>query len=225
MRLPSLFILTTAHAFVFSSARADYVADFTLPPKVEERSIIGTDGWDYRLPTQKGDPDTARVVSVRWNGYKPALMLKGANLKCAVPPTTGSKVIITFDLAVTIRDSGNGRPFRIGFGGAPCGELFIDMTADGGLGCQADGSGRGGEIVLKRSEVKNNSFYHCSVTIDYAKQAYAISITGRRKDDSAFQFTTDARPFESKSKAVSTIYIISANSMTAYLDSVAIKSE
>ena len=213
-----------AAALTLASARADYLTTFSIPPYILDQTILGVDGWDHRLLTEKGKPDAARVVAVRWNGYKPALMTKGANLKHPFPATTGDKVKITFDLAVTFPDRGALRPFRFGFNGAPCGEFFMDMGAAGGLGCQADGSGRGGIVVLKKSEVIINSFYTFTVAIDYAKQTYDLSITGEKRDGTPFQHEAKGVAFESKAKAVSSLYILATDAVTAYLGSIAIKS-
>ncbi len=130
-----------------------------------------------------------------------------------------------FDLALTLPDNGALRPFRIGFTGAPCGEIFMDMGADGGLGCQADGSGRGGVVALKKAEVKINSFYTFTVAIDYAKHAYDFSITGQKRDGTPFRHEAKDVAFESKTKAVSSLYIIAGSAVTAYLGAIAIQSE
>jgi hypothetical protein len=227
MHVSSLFMLTAIFGLVAGTARAEYTADFSLPAGVAERTIVGSGGWEDRLPSEKAHPDTARVVPVRWNDGKPALMMKGANLKCAWPPVTGSKVTITFDLAVTCPDrGGSGRPFRIGFGGAPpCGEIFLDMTPEGGLGYQADGSGRNGTVVLNRGDLKPNSFYRFTVVIDYQAQMYDFSITGTKKDGSPFSFQAPRQAFEAKRKEIGGTYILNPNSVTAYLGSLTITSE
>src|SRR6187200_2026664 len=74
--------------------RADYTSDFNKPPYAANQSVIGRNGWDYRLPTTEDRSDTARVVVVRWNAYKPAMVLKGANLKNIIAPPAGEKVTI-----------------------------------------------------------------------------------------------------------------------------------
>jgi hypothetical protein len=206
--------------------RADYSADFKAAPYVPNQTVLGRDGWDHRLPTTEDRSATARVVLVRWNNYRPAMVMKGANLKNTIPPTTGGKVTITFDLAVTFPDAGpKGKQFRLGFAGAPCGEIFMDVSPDGGLGYQADGSGRGGVVALTKGETKVNAFYTFIVTIDYSKMTYDVAITGTKKDDSPFHYKTEAIPFESKTKSVSGIYILSGSALTAYLGSLSIQSK
>src|SRR6185437_13252266 len=169
--LRALSAVTLAFCLCIASVHADYATTFSTPPYTLDQSAIGVDGWDYRLPTLSGKPDTARVVAVRWNGYKPALMLKAANLKNSdFPQTTGAKVKITFDLAVNFPDGGpKGKQFRLGFAGAPFGEIFFDQGAEGGLGYQADGSGKGGIVALRKADVKINSFYTYTVVVDYSK--------------------------------------------------------
>ena len=207
-------------------ARADYATTFSTPPYSVDQSVIGTDGWEYRLPTTTDDSEKARVVAVRWNGYKPAMMMKGANLKHPVPPIAGGKVKITFDLAVNFPENGGSlKQFRIGFTGAPCGEIFMDLGAEGGLGHQADGSGRDGVVALKKAEVKINTFYKFTVAVDYTKLTYDLAITGVKKDGSAFNYKTENVAFESKAKGISMIYILSGGGLTAYLGSLAIQPE
>jgi len=211
--------------FALASARADYTTHFHSPPYVLDQTVLGTDGWNDRVLTAKGDPDSMRVVAVRWNGYKQALMMKGANLKHPFEPTRGDKVKIVFDLAFTFPDKGLLKPFRIGFTGAPCGEFFMDAGPDGGLGVQADGSGRGGVVALKKSELRTNAFYTFVVAVDYAKLTYNLNITGKKKDGSPFQHKADGVPFESKAKSVSSLYIIADKAVTAYLGSLQVLSE
>jgi len=209
-----------------TAARADYATTFTTPPYTVDQSVIGVDGWEYRLPPTTEDSHKARVVAVRWNDYQPAMMMKGANLKRPVPQTTGGKVRITFDLAVNFSETGGSlKQFRVGFVGAPCGEIFMDLSGEGGLGYQADGSGRGGVVALKKAEVKINSFYKFTVVVDYTKMTYDLTITGVRKDDTAFHHKAEGQPFETKAKGVSMIYILSGGALTAYLGSLSIQSE
>ncbi len=226
LSLRSLVTVAPLMGICLSSARADYGSTFTTPPYAIDQSVIGVAGWDYRLPTTEDHSEKARVVAVRWNGYQPAMMMKGANLKNVIPPTTGGKVRVAFDLAVTFPDAGGtGKQFRLGFAGAPCGEIYMDLGAEGGLGYQADGSGRGGVVALKKGEVKVNSFYHYAVLIDFPKMTYDITITGVKRDESPFSYKAEGVAFESRSKAVTSIYILSGGSLTAYLASMEIKSE
>lgn len=218
-------LLPASLLFVAATLRADYTTRFSSPPYVLDQTILGTDGWSSRLLSEKGNPDSTRVVAVRWNAYKPALMMKGANLRAAFEPTRGDRAKIIFDVAFTFPDKGHLRPFRIGFTGAPCGEFFFDAGPEGGLGCQADGSGRGGEVVLKKSELKTNAFYTVAVALDYAKLTYQLNITGEKKDGSPFEHRAGPLPFESKARAVSSLYIIANDAVTAYLGPVEILSE
>lgn len=209
-----------------TSAPADYATTFSTPLYTVDQGVIGIDGWEYRLPTTTDDSHKARVVAVRWNGYKPAMMMKGANLKHPVPLTKGGKVKITFELAVNFPETGGAlKQFRIGFIGAPCGEIFMELGAEGGLGHQADGSGRGGVVALKKADVKINSFYTFTVAVDYTKKTYDLTITGRKRDDSAFNYKVEGVAFESKAGGISMIYILSGGGLTAYLGSLAIQSE
>jgi hypothetical protein len=209
-----------------TAARSDYTCNVGAPPYAVDRSIIGIGGWEYRLPTTEDHTARSRVVAVRWNAYKPAIMLKGANLKNTFPPTKSAQVIITFDVAFTFPDRGaTGKQFRLGFMGAPMGEIFMDLGNEGGLGYQADGSGRGGIVVLKKADMKVNSFYRFIVKVDYASMKYEVAITGHRKDGAPFHFTSGKAPFESRAKNVSGLYLLSGASMTAYLGDVAVLSE
>jgi hypothetical protein len=219
------FLLFASSLFSLAFARADYTTHFTSPPYALDQTILGIEGWNHRLLSEKGNPDTMRVVAVRWNAYKQALMMKGANLKNTFEPTRGDKAKIIFDLALTFPDKGHLKPFRIGFVGAPGGEFFLDAGPDGGLGCQADGSGRGGMVALKKAELKTNAFYTCTVSIDYAKLTYDLSITGQKKDGSPFLHKIEGAPFESKAKSVSALYIIADRAVTAYLGSIQVLSE
>jgi len=218
-------LLFASVLLTLASARADYTTHFTSPPYVLDQTILGTDGWNDRILTETSKPDTMRVVAVRWNAYKQALVMKGANLKHPFEPTKGEKVKIIFDLAFTFPDKGLRKTFRIGFIGAPCGEFFMDAGPDGGLGFQADGSGRGGVVAVKKAELKTNAFYTFVVAIDYAKLTYDLSITGEKKDGTPFQYKADGVPFESKAKSVSSLYIIAGNEVTAYLGSLQVLSE
>jgi hypothetical protein len=209
---------------------ADYATTFSTPPYTVERTVIGTDGWDHRLPTTADVSDSARVVAVRWNGYQPALMLKGANLKNAAPPTTSSKVTLTFDLAFTFPDKGGtGKQFRFGIAGSPAGEIFLDLIEGGGIGYAADGSGKGGTVALPKAEVKVNSFYTFAVQIDFAAKTYDAIITGLKKDGSAFRHEAKGIAFEARGKGNSqglgTIYIISGGALTVYLGRLEVRSE
>jgi hypothetical protein len=223
---PSRLVLASLLCLVAPALQADYTADFSSAPYTSNQTVLHRDGWDHRLPTSEDRSDTARVVPVRWNRYRSALVLKGANLKNAIPPTTSPKVTIAFDLAVTFPDSGpKGKQFRLGFIGAPCGEIFMDIGPDGGLGYQANGSGQGGIVSLGKSDTKLNAFYTFVVTIDYSRMTYDIAITGTKRDDSPFHYEAKAIPFDSKTKSVSGIYILSGSAMTAYLGSVSIESK
>ncbi|RBP46488.1 hypothetical protein DES53_102879 [Roseimicrobium gellanilyticum] len=101
----------------------------------------------------------------------------------------------------------------------------MDLGNEGGLGYQADGSGKGGIVVLKKADMKANSFYRFIVKIDYASMKYDVVITGQRKDGAPFQFKSGSTAFESKVKNVRGLYLISGSSMTAYLGDLAVLSE
>ena len=231
MARPTRILLVASLALISmgrAPVRADYVTTFATPPYTVDQTVIGTDGWDHRLPTTEEVSDSARVVAVRWNGYKPALMLKGANLKNAAPPTTGNKVTLTFDLAFTFPDrGGTGKQFRFGIGGSPAGEFFMDLSEGGGLGYAADGSGKGGTVALPKAEVKVNSYYTFVVQIDFSAKTYDAVITGQKKDSNPFRHEARNIAFEPKGKSqgLGTIYIISGSAMTAYLGNVEMRSK
>jgi hypothetical protein len=220
------FVAALTFIFIAAAAHADYVCKLDSSPYAVDRSIIGIGGWEYRLPTTEDHSDRSRVVDLRWNEYNPALMLKGANLKNTFAPTKSAQVIITFDVAFTFPDHGaTGKQFRLGFMGAPMGEIFMDLGSEGGLGYQADGSGRGGMVVLKKADMKVNSFYRFIVKVDYASMKYEVAITGHRKDGVPFHFKSGKAPFESKATSVSGLYLLSGAGMTAYLGGIAVLSE
>lgn len=219
-------VATLTLIFSAAAAPADYVCTPGSALYAIDQSIIGLDGWYYRLPTTEDHSDRSRVVALRWNEYKPALMLKAANLKNTFALTKSAQVIITFDVACTFPDRGaTGKQFRLGFTGAPMEEIFMDLGDEGGLGYQADGSGKGGIVVLKKADMKVNSFYRFIVKVDYASMKYEVAITGKRKDGAFFQFKSGKIPFESKVQHVSGLYLISGSSMTAYLGGIAVLSE
>ena len=80
-------------------------------------------------------------------------------------------------------------------------------------------------MALKKSELKPNSFYTCTIAIDYAKRTYGLSITGQKKDGSPFVYRVEEVAFESKAKSVSSLYIIADKAVTAYLGSLEVLSE
>lgn len=208
-------------------AHADYATNFGGPPFAPDATVIGVDVWQPRLASLPLVPESARAVLVRWNDYKPAMMLKGANLKAQIPPAKGPTVTVKFDLALTFPENKATRQFRIGFGGTPIGEFFMDLGDEGGLGCQADGSGRDGSIVLKKSEVAINSFYSCSAVVDYGARTHEIRITGVKRDGSPFAYHSGKLPFpaEFKVKQSDYIYLITGPVLTSYLANLSVRSE
>jgi len=207
------------------TVRADYSTSFTVPPYVLDQSIIGIDGWDYRV-TNRTDNASARVVALRWNNDKPALMMMAANLRnITFKPTTSDRVKVTVQLAVNFPDGGPpGNQVRVGFHSLPFGELIFDQGPEGGLGYYGNGFGRGGTIVLRKSEVKPNSFYTYSVVVDFAKQKFDIVITGEKKDGTPFEYKAEGVSFEAKLHQIKQIYILTGLRMTAYLGAIAIES-
>ncbi|MCG3150468.1 MAG: hypothetical protein PCFJNLEI_03954 [Verrucomicrobiae bacterium] len=217
--------MVVASVLLGGVVRADYFTSFAASPYGLNQSIIGVDGWEFRV-TNRTDNASARVVAVPWNNEKPALLLQGANLKnITFKPTTSDRVKVTVQLAVNFPDGGPpGNQVRVGFHALPFGELIFDQGAAGGLGYNGSGFGRGGTIVLRKNEIQQNSFYTYSVLVDFTKQKYDIAITGTKSDGTPFEYKAAGVAFESKLHQIKQIYIITGSQVTAYLGTIAIES-
>ncbi len=201
-RFPFLLAALVLGAWAAPS-HADYVTAFSVPPYVLDRSVIGVDGWENRFPPKDDQPSyAARVVALRWNDGKPGLMLRGASLKrSSFEPMSGERQRISFQLAVNFAEGRSRKLIRIIFNPAVFGEVFFDQGAEGGLGYLGDGGGTSGQgtIVLKRPEVKINSFYTFTFDLDFGKQTYDVSVTGEKKDGSPLAYKANGLAFQPSS--------------------------
>lgn len=208
--------------------QADCAINFSVPPYVLDQSVIGTDGWENRFPPADDKPSyAARVVALRWNSYKPGLMLRGASLKRAsFDPMSGEKQKITFQFAVNFAEGRQGKLLRVIFAPAVFGEVFFDQGPDRGLGYQGDGSGKSGQgtLVLRTADIKINSFYTFTLTPDFGRQTYDIAVEGEKKDGAPFAYKATGVAFQP-----STIRASKINSLliigTGYLGSLAVESQ
>jgi len=229
MKLTSLSFALATVATLFSGIplRADYVTTFSVPPYVLDQSVVGIDGWENRFPPKDDQPSyAARVVALRWNDYKPGLMLRGASLKrTAFGPMSAEKLKITFQLAVNFAEGRSGKALRVIFWPATFGEVFFDQGVGGGLGYQGDGSGMKGQgtIVVRKDDIQVNSFYTFTLALDYGQQTYDISVAGAKKDGSPFRYKAEGvafQPTKTKTTKIDSLLILG----TGYLGSLAIES-
>lgn len=210
-------------------ARADFVTSFSAPPYVRDETVLGMDGWENRLPTEKDTTETARVESVPWGDGKPALVLREASLKnTSFPPVVGGRATITFTLAVqTTGTVLPGRQFRIFFGEVPIGEIYYQPGPEGGFGYAGEGDGRSGGIqAVPQSDLRENSFYTFTLEIDADQQTYQIAVTGEKSDGSPLAFKAENVAFLPPSKPnpkVNAIYILSGPLLDVFLGSLAIE--
>jgi hypothetical protein len=197
------------------------------PPQAVDPSIVGLDGWENRFPPKDDKPSyAARVVALRWNDYKPGLMLRGAQLKrTSFQPPAGDKLKITFQLAANFAEGRQGKSLRIIFSPAVFGEVFFDQGAEGGLGYQGDGFGKPGQgtIVLRRSDVKINSFYRFTLLVDFGQQTYDIAVEGEKKDGGPFAYKAAGVAFQPstvRAAKIDSVLLLG----TGYLGSFAVES-
>lgn len=218
--------LCLAVALANVPAQADYTPDFSSAPYVSNQTALDVDGWQRRLSSAVQEPDSIRLMNLRWDDYRPALRLREASIKNSFSATTGEKVTISFRMALNFPDGNGRRELRMWFGGAPIGEIYFDRGADNGLGYAGAGSS-GGIKILSKNEIKTNSFYNFHIALDYAKRTYSIAVSGQKQDDSpfAYQTTNIAFPEGSKDKAVSSLYLINSSRVTAYLSALKIESK
>ena len=197
------------------------------PPHVLDQSLVGLDGWENRFPPKDDKPSyAARVVPLRWNEYRPGLMLRGVELKrSSFKPPAGEKLKITFQLAVNFAEGRQGKSLRVIFYPAVFGEVFFDQGADGGWGYQGDGFGRPGQgtIVLRRSDVKINSFYRFTLLVDFKQQTYDITVEGQKQDGGPFAYRAAGvafQPSQVRAEKFDSLLLLG----TGYLGSFAVES-
>lgn len=211
---------------ITSPSPADFVPDLGSAPYVVDQTIVGIDGWASRIPSAAVNPDSARLVPVRWNAYKPAIVFRSTSLaNSSFPATTGERVRITFQVALTFPDQGKLREFRMWFGGGPIGEIYFDHST--GLGHHGLGTVSEGSTILPKGEVMVNSLYTFDITIDYAKQTYDIAVTGKKKDGSPFEYRAQGLELLNKGKpatAVTSLSVLCGSRVTAYLTELRIES-
>lgn len=221
-----LSVAALAACWMALPAHADFITNFAAAPYAIDQTVVSVDGWDSRLKTATSNPDSARLVALRWNDYKPAIIFRSASIKnSGFPAATGEKVNISFQLALTFPDAGKLREVRMWFGGAPIGETFFDFKS--GLGHSGLGTVTGGTTILPISEVKVNSFYTYNFALDFKSQTFNVAVTGRKKDDSPFEYSAQGLPFLKPSATtgkVDSMFIISGSRITAYLHSLNIES-
>lgn len=230
MKIPSI-ILAFGILSLPSLVRADYTPDFAASPYVLDGTVLGVDGWDNRLPTDKDTAESAIIASVSWNKDKPAMALQRANLhNASFPPATGDRVSVAFSVAVEFSgELRKGRQFRIFFGGAPIGEVYFDPDVELGLGYHGGGDGRsGGKICVPNANLVDNSNYNFLFEINAADQTFNLSVTGKKSDGSPLAFTAEGVPFLSPSKgvlSVDRVSILSGPNLNVYLGSLAIETQ
>lgn len=198
-------------------SRADYAPNFAAAPYAIDQTVVGVDGWDSRLKTAPSNPDSARLVALRWNDYKPAIIFRSASLKSAFPAATGEKINISFQVALTFPETGKLRELRIWLGGAPIGETFFDFKS--GLGHSGLGTVTGGTTILQLDQVKPNSFYTFNYALDFKNQTYDVSVIGKKKDDSALEYSAQGLPFikVTATGKVDSLFILSGSRLAVYL--------
>jgi hypothetical protein len=225
---PKLLVLSALAAACASlPARADFTADFGQPPYALDQTVFAVDGWENRTASEPTSVDTARVVAVRWNGGKPAMRMRGANMKnVGFEPVAGGHIRIAMSIALNFSEGKlNLRPLRLFFGGIPLGEIFF---SEEGLGYGGDGTGRsGGVVCLPRKDIKVNSFYSLTFDINTADGTYNVSVTGQKSDGSPFEYSAKGveLPAGNSKGTITGIYIMSSPTLIAYLGSLSIKAE
>lgn len=218
----ALRIGTLAASLVLACpAQADLAGAFTVPPFKLNESIVGIEGWELRLPRPEDDGFSARMIAVRWDEGKPALLIDGVSLTKSFPPVTGSKVKVTIILALTFPRVVKLRPFRISIG-APFREFVLD--AKGGLGF-GDGTGQSAaETIVPLDQLKPNSYYTISILVDNDAFTYDLDVTGQKLDGTPLSYQKKGVAFDSKNSFLKSVYIISSNSVRVYMKELSIES-
>lgn len=201
--------------------RADYAIPFAAPPFELGKSIIGTEGWESRIAGHDQNP---RVVEVRWDDDRPALLLDGASLKNAFPQTTGTRVRVTVQAAFTYPISGPKlQQFRLLIGGSPFGEIVFEGNNDAGIGF-GNGSARNTRVAVPFGQLLPNHYYTISILVDYEAATYDVSITGKKRDGSPLAYEEKGVAFEVKKPFLSGLQILSTGTVRVYLRQLSIES-
>lgn len=217
-------VILAGAAALAGPVRADYSTTFSVPPFRLNASALGIEGWEARTPGAPDDGLAARVVAIRWNGNKPALVLQRASIRNSFPKAAGSKVQVTVQMAVTFpRVGAQYHQARIAITNAPFGEIVFDASKTGGLGF-GDGTGRQGTIAVPIDEVKPNTFYTYSILIDYDLRTYDATITGVKRDGTPLLYENKGVAFEPKKPALDSVLIITGAVIRTYLGEFSIKS-
>lgn len=212
-----------AGVFCTSSLRADYTVPTADPPFQTGKTIIGIEGWDYRVDANKNE-DTARLAKVRWDEGRPAFILDGASIKNDFKKTEGSKVRVTLRVGFLFPQANiELQQFRLLIGGAPFPEIAFQANKDGGLGI-GDGSGRKMDILVPYSEIKSRSYYTITALVDYDKMAYDVTISGVKADGSPLNFERKDIGFDSTSPGMEGMIFITASSVRVYVSQISVES-
>lgn len=220
----NLFSFVAAAFFAAATfAHADYAAPFTAPPFKLNEPIIGIEGWEPRLPGPASS--SARLIAVRWDGGAPAVLLDGASLKNDFPKTTGQKIQVRIQIAITFPDAAPKlQQIRFGFPGSLFREIVFEGSPGAGLGF-GNGTGRGTQVLVPFEQLKPNTYYTIVVTIDNASSTCEARITGLGRDGAALDVTAKDLAFDTKAaSALSSVFIISSPAVRAYLKEFSVTS-
>jgi len=217
-------LLLLASLLATAVARADFAAPFTAPPFKLDASIIGLEGWEMRMAGSADDGLSARLVAVRWDENRTALLLDGASIKNAFPETTSPKVRVTARLAITFPSIGPKlQQIRFLIGGAPFGEIVFEGSPEGGLGF-GNGTGRNTRVAVPVAQLKPNSYYTITILVNFDQSTYDVSITGVNRDGAPLTHEEKNVAFEGKSSALKGVTIISSTNVRAYLQQFLVES-
>lgn len=213
-------LLVSATAWV----HADYTTPFTAPPFEMETSIVGREGWEPRNPGPPAPDMTARMVALRWDQYRPALLLEGASIKNGFPATTGSQVRVTVTLALTFPSEGPPlQQVRIIIGNAPFQEIVFEGNANGGLGF-GNGSSRGTRVVVPFDQLKPNAFYTMTVLVNYDTSTYDVTVTGENREGKPLRHEEKGIGFTTQTPSLKGVLILSTKNVRTYLRQLLIES-
>lgn len=219
------FFSILSAGMMMAAAYADYTASFEDPPFKIGETILGINGWQPRLANASPDDaaETARLVKVRWDGYKPAAVLSGASIKTEFPKTEGARVQVTVRLAITYADKASPlQQFRL-LSDAPYGELVFSANENGGLGL-GNGTGRDMKVLVPFKDLKPNSYYTFKATINYDQMTYDIVITGEKADGTPLNFEEKNVAFESTKTGINGVAIINSRDVRVYLQQLSVES-
>ena len=201
-----------------SGVRADYNTPFTDPPFRMGASILGREGWESRTSDTPPESDlTTRLVPVRWDKYRPAVLLENASIRNAFPETTGTRVRVTTTLAVTFPSQGPPlQQIRIIVGNAPFQEIVFEGTSNGGLGF-GNGTSRGTRVVVPFDRIKPNTFYTMSILVNYETSTYDVTVTGENRDGTPLRHEENGIGFSTKKASLSGVMILTTRNVRTYL--------